>query len=282
MPAPSPWSALAAAPAQVSLVTLQPFKRGERHPPIRIGSLFLVVCVAGQGELVIGGTAHALTPGLVAAVPWGVALELAADATDPFTIASIHLAPRGGADHPPRTAGGDAPAGQIPPAGGVLPPIPAGAVRPAVDAVALALAALRTWRDLGCDPALRRLRLDACGTLLATALAPGGQPVDDRLLALQSWLDLNFRRRIAVADMCQRSGLPRATLGRAFRRATGRSPLAYLLELRLAEAERLLATTHQGVAAVGRTVGFADPTHFIRLYRRRFGRTPGQSRPAGR
>lgn len=55
-----------------------------------------------------------------------------------------------------------------------------------------------------------------------------------------------------------------------------------LLEARLAAAAHALATARQGsrISSIGYDSGFADISHFNRLFRRQFGMTPGQYRAA--
>lgn len=68
-------------------------------------------------------------------------------------------------------------------------------------------------------------------------------------------------------------------LGRLFRRALGQPPLEYLVRLRLNRALQLLVDRPDlRIHEVGAAVGYPDPNYFIRLFRRREGRTPGQFR----
>lgn len=68
-------------------------------------------------------------------------------------------------------------------------------------------------------------------------------------------------------------------LGRLFRRALGQGPLEYLVRLRLNRALQLLVERPDlRVHEVGASVGYPDANYFIRLFRNREGRTPGQFR----
>jgi AraC-like DNA-binding protein len=68
-------------------------------------------------------------------------------------------------------------------------------------------------------------------------------------------------------------------LGRLFRRSLGQPPLDYLARLRLNRALVLLAERPDlRVHEVGAAVGYPDANYFIRLFRRREGRTPGEFR----
>lgn len=69
-------------------------------------------------------------------------------------------------------------------------------------------------------------------------------------------------------------------LTRSFRRATGTTPMARLVRLRMERAASLLATTAMPVAAVATATGFADPAYFCRAFRRAHGLPPGRWRRA--
>lgn len=66
------------------------------------------------------------------------------------------------------------------------------------------------------------------------------------------------------------------------REATGRSVGEWILEGRIAEAERRLVHTDEQVAIVAERVGYQDPTHFIRVFRRARGVTPAAWRALAR
>jgi AraC family transcriptional regulator, transcriptional activator of pobA len=62
------------------------------------------------------------------------------------------------------------------------------------------------------------------------------------------------------------------------RRGTGRSVQAWIIAGRLSEARRRLRNTDELVEVIAERVGYADATHFIRLFRREHGMTPAAFR----
>lgn len=60
----------------------------------------------------------------------------------------------------------------------------------------------------------------------------------------------------------------------ALTNATGRSAVQWIVSSRMAVARRLLLHSEDGVEQVAGRVGYADPTHFIRMFRREHGLTP--------
>jgi AraC-like DNA-binding protein len=74
-----------------------------------------------------------------------------------------------------------------------------------------------------------------------------------------------------VATAVHRSSSHVTTL---VRRATGRSVQAWIIAGKLAEARRRLRNTDEMIEVIAERVGYADATHFIRLFRREHGVTP--------
>ena len=65
-------------------------------------------------------------------------------------------------------------------------------------------------------------------------------------------------------------------LRRQFQRATGKTPIAYLTDLRIAEARTLLGTCGYTVREAALRVGYTDPYYFSRLFRRKTGLPPSR------
>jgi AraC-like DNA-binding protein len=85
---------------------------------------------------------------------------------------------------------------------------------------------------------------------------------------------------VSLDTLAAATGCGPTSLVRAFRRVTGLPPHAYLTQLRVREARRLLDA---GVPAsdVAGAVGFADQAHLTRHFKRHVGVTPGLYARAG-
>lgn len=77
-----------------------------------------------------------------------------------------------------------------------------------------------------------------------------------------------------VSRLAERAGVSREAFTRSFARRTGLPPAAYRIVHRLNEG-RMLLRHGASVADVAFALGFADQSHFGRLFKRRFGTTPG-------
>jgi AraC-like DNA-binding protein len=65
---------------------------------------------------------------------------------------------------------------------------------------------------------------------------------------------------------------------RVFRRITGLSPQQYLLRVRMTAAKAYLEKSNLSVKEVSRSIGYADPLYFSRLYRQHFDHAPTDAR----
>ncbi|TDQ81357.1 AraC family transcriptional regulator with amidase-like domain [Dongia mobilis] len=102
---------------------------------------------------------------------------------------------------------------------------------------------------------------------------------EDAVIAdAQTWLADNYDQAFPVAAMVARAGLPERTFARRFKAATGYAPVDYVQALRIEEAKQLLETSDTATDLVGMAVGYDDPAHFRRLFKRRTGTTPSRYR----
>ena len=63
-----------------------------------------------------------------------------------------------------------------------------------------------------------------------------------------------------------------------FKSITGVPPAKYLKKLRMQQAATLLTTTFLSVKEIVRRVGLTDESHFVRDFKRLYGRTPSEYR----
>jgi AraC-like DNA-binding protein len=89
----------------------------------------------------------------------------------------------------------------------------------------------------------------------------------------REYLHANARSDIGLDQLAAVTGVDRFRLTRAFKAAYGMAPHAYLVQLRLATARRMLARGEQP-ATVAMELGFADQSHLGRWFVRAYGLTP--------
>jgi AraC-like DNA-binding protein len=133
-------------------------------------------------------------------------------------------------------------------------------------------------------------RLAAAG-ILAAALAdwldlaaadPAGNPADLAVGALVDALATEVPARdLDIPALAHRCGLGETAFRAAFLRCTGATPRAWLERRRIAHAATLLRDAGLPVAAAAAEVGYDDPFHFTRVFRRVMGRSPRAWRSGG-
>ncbi|MFY0727552.1 AraC family ligand binding domain-containing protein [Pseudomonas sp. NFX15] len=89
----------------------------------------------------------------------------------------------------------------------------------------------------------------------------------------REYLHANAQFDIGLDQLAAVTGVDRFRLTRAFKAAYGMAPHAYLVQLRLATARRMLARGEQP-ATVAMALGFADQSHLGRWFMRAYGLTP--------
>ena len=87
-------------------------------------------------------------------------------------------------------------------------------------------------------------------------------------------LENEFSKEWKLDDLQRIAHMSRSNLMRVFRKATGRSPIEYLVRLRIQKAMELLRGTRLPVTEVAMEVGFRDSNYFARQFRRATGQSP--------
>jgi AraC-like DNA-binding protein len=88
------------------------------------------------------------------------------------------------------------------------------------------------------------------------------------------YIDANLGANLRLAQLCMVAGFSRAHFARAFRRAAGLPPHAYVTLRRLARAMELVAKRESSITDIAQTCGFADSAHLTRCFKLCFGFVP--------
>ncbi|WJH32188.1 AraC family transcriptional regulator [Paenibacillus sp. CC-CFT747] len=97
-----------------------------------------------------------------------------------------------------------------------------------------------------------------------------------------SFMNARYADRLELEDMAEHVGLDAKYLCRLFRQRLSLSPYRYLTDLRMAKACRLLRRQLLCIAEISRSVGYQDPLHFSRMFKRTIGLSPTAYREKAR
>ena len=117
--------------------------------------------------------------------------------------------------------------------------------------------------------------LETLGKSLSHTLAPQQMPPE--LKAILADINDNFLAIKGLEYFTEKHFVSQSTLNRLFRTYLHTTPGLYLEAKRLAHS-RLLLKKGKSVLAACMESGFSEPSNYIRLFKKRFGITPGQYR----
>ncbi|WP_394827773.1 AraC family transcriptional regulator [Pendulispora albinea] len=128
----------------------------------------------------------------------------------------------------------------------------------------------------------RAARWDVEGSVRANGAAGTVGAMGTKGVVAESltFIERNCLRPLTLKDVAKAVCRSPAYVTTALTRATGRSAVEWIIAGRMAEARRLLLHSDERVDGIAERVGYVDPTHFIRMFRRAHGTTPSAWRAA--
>jgi AraC-like DNA-binding protein len=231
---------------------------------------FIALTEAGQAASVYRGDTHAIGPGDIIVLNPEEGHAGGPPPDHSWAYRSLYLPP-----DLMRQVAAEFPSGTPP-----MPWFAADVVRdPRVAALLLRFHRLSEW------PGSSALHREAClaeGLLLLASRhagvqrqprPPGHEP--RAVLAAREFLDAHVEDNVTMRDLAQRAGLTPSHLCRVFWRATGMTPHAYQLQVRVRRAKALLLAGHP-IAQAAAESGFWDQAHLTRHFKRTIGVTPAR------
>jgi len=81
-----------------------------------------------------------------------------------------------------------------------------------------------------------------------------------------------------LEEMAADAGVTPSYFCRVFRKATGESPLQYVMKAKLQRAQQMLRDSRMHLATIAECLGFTSQSHFTRAFRQFAGQTPSEFR----
>ena len=99
-----------------------------------------------------------------------------------------------------------------------------------------------------------------------------------RLRPVLNFIDEHFPEPITVNDAASIAGMSKSHFTRFFADVIGQPFVAYVTNLRVTKAERLLAATDVPIAELSQQVGFCDQSYFGKVFHKSMGMSPARYR----
>ena len=99
-----------------------------------------------------------------------------------------------------------------------------------------------------------------------------------QLRRAQEMMRSHLDEAVPLAELARACKLSPGHFARAFRQATGQPPHRWLMEQRIEKAKQLLVDSTLSLAQIAWTCGFADQSHFTRVFAQLVQSSPGQWR----
>lgn len=107
-------------------------------------------------------------------------------------------------------------------------------------------------------------------------------PVDRRLRRAIEFMHNNYSRELALEEIASAAYLSEYHFARLFKQITGLTVHAYLANLRLDRARKLLVETALPISEIASTVGYQSQSHFTKIFKSVTGTTPRAYRDSAR
>jgi AraC-like DNA-binding protein len=154
-------------------------------------------------------------------------------------------------------------------------------IRPAADMLEKLLTEIdREISMAGPDMLILRDRFEILVREIARSGKNSGNPLEipERMIAVKRYLEDNYRRDLSLAGIARQFSVSPPHLSAEFKRCFGLSPVRYVIEYRLQEAELLLKDNNLQIAEIAEKVGWNDVYHFSKIFKRHRGVPPSAMR----
>ncbi|MGE4549278.1 MAG: AraC family transcriptional regulator [Intestinibacillus sp.] len=95
---------------------------------------------------------------------------------------------------------------------------------------------------------------------------------------IKQYIDENYLKNLTLTSISEYLGISPYYLSRLLKERTGYSPMQYIINRRMGEAQNLLIDTDDSITRVAERVGYDNPNYFNLLFKKNIGVTPGQYR----
>ncbi len=102
--------------------------------------------------------------------------------------------------------------------------------------------------------------------------------LQSRMRQMMQYIQDHYAEKITLENIAGAANVSKSEALRCFHTQLQKTPVEYLIEYRLSRARKLLLTTNEKVSQIAGSVGMENISYFIRSFKSRYGRTPGEYR----
>ena len=115
-------------------------------------------------------------------------------------------------------------------------------------------------------------------TNFSTILAPISKKTSRLCGITKRYIDSHYQEDITLDKLAEINHISKYHLAHAFTEEYGISPINYLINKRIQEAEHLLTTTDFSLSLISSTTGFSSSSYFAQIFKKQKGCTPREFR----
>lgn len=101
---------------------------------------------------------------------------------------------------------------------------------------------------------------------------------DEEILQTQLWIKNNLNKTLPIREIAQQFSMSQRNFTRRFKEATGKTPIAYIQDMRINTACDLLQSSNLSIGGIADKVGYNDASHFTQIFRKKLQVSPREYR----
>lgn len=82
------------------------------------------------------------------------------------------------------------------------------------------------------------------------------------------YIEKHYTRKITIADLAAQTNLSSSRFAHIFRECTGQTPMHYIIDRKISQAEKLLSFSDNSMSQIAEQLGFSSIHYFSRLFKR--------------
>ena len=106
--------------------------------------------------------------------------------------------------------------------------------------------------------------------------------VSELTMMIKKYIDENYNKEITLELLSEQFFVSSYHIVHAMKKELGLSPISYLINRRIGEAQRLLALSNYSINQIAEQVGYDNVNYFNRLFLKKTGYTPAKFRENGK